>query len=71
MSVLACNRYKCENVMCDRLSDTFGYICNDCFDELVNTDPNMRIDRFMQTKPGTFLKECDPVLRFDREFPVQ
>lgn len=36
MSVLACNRKGCENVMCDHCSPArYGYICNDCLNELV------------------------------------
>lgn len=34
MSVLACNRVGCHNIMCDRYSSTFGYICDECFEEL-------------------------------------
>ena len=38
----ACSRKGCEEVMCDRLSNHYGYICGDCFDELsakgINTD---------------------------------
>jgi len=36
MGVLACDRKGCDNIMCDRLSHRYGYICNDCFEELVN-----------------------------------
>jgi hypothetical protein len=35
MSVLACDRAGCENVMCDRLIlDGQAYICDECFEEL-------------------------------------
>ena len=34
MSVLACDRRGCTNIMCDRLSDNHGYICEECFAEL-------------------------------------
>ena len=34
MSVMACSRKGCENIMCDRYSSTHGYICHDCFIEL-------------------------------------
>ena len=30
-----CNRRGCHNAMCDRYSDLFGYICDECFDEIV------------------------------------
>ena len=36
MSVLACNRRGCEGIMCDRLSHEHGYICDGCYQELVN-----------------------------------
>jgi len=35
MSVLRCNRRGCDGIMCGRLSRTFGYICGECFEELV------------------------------------
>jgi len=36
VSVLECDRRGCEHIMCDRLSDTHGYICWQCYDELIN-----------------------------------
>lgn len=35
MGVMRCNRKGCENIMCERLSSRFGYLCNECFEELV------------------------------------
>ena len=40
MSVLACDRNGCDNVMCDRLSHEYGYICHECFKDLVNSGPH-------------------------------
>lgn len=37
MGVLQCDRLGCDNVMCDRLSQRYGYICWECFDELVTS----------------------------------
>ena len=34
MSVLACNRNGCENILCDFYSPQYGYICNECLHEL-------------------------------------
>jgi len=34
MSVLACDRKGCSNIMCDRYSRRFKYICPSCFEEL-------------------------------------
>lgn len=52
MSVLACSRHGCENVMCDRYSDTYGYICEECFSELevLSAHNNIDIAHFMQSK---------------------
>ena len=36
MGVLTCNRKGCENIMCDHLSQKYGYICNECLNELKN-----------------------------------
>lgn len=55
MSVMACSRVYCDNILCDRWSRTFGYICSDCFEELVEAGPEIDIDLFMaatyRTKP--------------------
>lgn len=34
MSVLSCYRRNCENIMCDRYSYEYGYICDECLKEL-------------------------------------
>ena len=55
MSVLACSREGCRNIMCDRYSFRHGYICHECYDELVEylTQKGMHdhcsIDIFMNT----------------------
>lgn len=49
MSVLACNRTGCSNVMCDRCSSAFGYICYECFDELVELGIDTDVKEFMST----------------------
>jgi hypothetical protein len=33
MSVLACDRSGCDNIMCNRYNERYGYICEDCFQE--------------------------------------
>ena len=47
MGVMACDRNGCENILCDRYSHRYGYICNDCYDELV--DSEMEISEFMES----------------------
>lgn len=34
MGVRECDRRDCENIMCDKYSDEFGYICYECLSEL-------------------------------------
>ena len=34
MSVRACDKLGCTNIMCDRSSMILGYICDECFEKL-------------------------------------
>ena len=49
MGVLACNRTGCDNIMCDKHSNTYGYICNSCYNELLLSGKN--IVEFMELEP--------------------
>lgn len=51
MGVLACDRSGCENIMCDRYSPEYGYICDSCFEELVQSGPETNVGQFMETRP--------------------
>lgn len=51
MSVMQCNRKGCNNILCDRYSKQYGYICSDCFLEL--SENFISIKEFMN-------KEKDP-----------
>ena len=85
MSVLACDRGNCPNIMCDRLilqgtRDGSRYICNSCYDELLEFkktwEPPMtaqeveaKIREFMATNPGAyrvFNDEGDIDAEFDK-----
>lgn len=69
MGVSACARNGCENILCDRHSDTHGRICNDCFAEMVRTNPD-NIELFMTTTPqGPDTPEWVK-LKFETEFPL-
>jgi hypothetical protein len=68
MSVLACHRNGCDNIMCDRLSQTYGYICNECFDELVGLGPETNINSFMDSEKKGSTKD-EAYARFDAAFP--
>jgi hypothetical protein len=48
MGVLACDRKNCDRIMCDRYSIEYGYICDTCFDELV--DSGKDVAEFMDTE---------------------
>ena len=37
MGVLECDRRGCDNIMCDRYSDKYGYICWECYSEMVES----------------------------------
>lgn len=66
MSVLACDRQDCDNVMCDKcILNNTAYICNDCWSELLEfketwptemtaLDVKAKIREFMHTSPGVF-----------------
>jgi hypothetical protein len=43
--------------MCSRYSYKYGYLCDDCFDELVRTGLGTDIAEFMETKPGKAVKD--------------
>ena len=40
MSVLACSRRGCDNIMCDRYNARYGYICERCFQEAKEKRPD-------------------------------
>ena len=67
MSVLSCARGDCPNIMCDRYSYQYGYICADCFNELVNSNVE-NIEEFMKGSVNTNLSE-DKYKKWDKEFP--
>ena len=66
MGVLACDRAGCANIMCDRLSNEYGYICWECFDELVESG-SLDIQQFMDT-PRQVLHKPDPET-YEKIFP--
>lgn len=50
MGVLACDRQGCENIMCDYISHTYGYLCYSCMQELKALSGSMTIRQFMNTE---------------------
>jgi len=49
MGAMKCNRKGCKQIMCDRYSGVYGYICSSCLEELVKTGARTDIAEFMQT----------------------
>lgn len=57
MGVLACSRQDCEEIMCNFYSDKYGYLCDDCRDDLIKMGP-MSVYAFLATpKEPTFVSE--------------
>jgi len=65
MGVLACNRNGCRNIMCDRLSHIYGYICNECWNELVKSGFDTDIKVFMDSKKNE-MSEINEKMARDR-----
>ncbi len=68
MGVLECVRKGCRNIMCDRYSYTYGYLCNECFGELCRSNLDMRV--FMETEAGTYPQRTSRREEYDEEFQV-
>lgn len=68
---MTCSRNGCENVMCDRHSSIHGYICHECFDELVKMGPETNVRKFMESekKESPYMNEEAAIARFNVEFP--
>lgn len=56
MGVLTCDRLGCDNIMCDYFSFKYGYICNECLEEL-KRKPGVSIESFM----NTLKDECEDI----------
>jgi len=72
MGVLACSREGCSSIMCDRYSHIYGYICNECFAELVSLGPGASVPGFLEStraEDPDALKRA-ALLRFDAVFPL-
>lgn len=68
MGVKGCLRKGCKSIMCDRYSQGYGYICDECFSELVDRKPES-IAAFMSSEKLT--KEESPLTEdyYDAIFP--
>lgn len=59
MGVMACYRADCENVMCERYSSQYGYICSGCFTELVHKGAGADVAAFMASDRNQDTEEAD------------
>lgn len=70
MGIMACSRRGCENVMCNRYSCLHGFICEECFEELVRSGAEMNVAQFMDTSKKTLHNSEEAArARFNVEFP--
>ena len=52
MGIMPCSRRGCDSILCDIYSSKYGYICRNCYNELLDTYTS--IASFMNTpKPDT------------------
>jgi hypothetical protein len=71
MGVINCFRNGCENILCDRYSPNYGYICYECFDELVENGPETNIEDFMSSPKKPVVNKESSRARFNVEFPLR
>jgi len=64
MGVMECRRPGCDTILCQRYSEEFGYICDDCFNEM--KDKKMPVRLFMSSYKGAGWGACD----YDKEFSL-
>ena len=57
MGVMQCDRNYCENILCEHHSNDYGYLCNECFQELINSE--LSIDEFIQTRKKSLRKDYE------------
>ncbi len=70
MGIILCYRMNCANAMC-RYSHNYGYICSECFEELVSLGIQADIGYFMNTpKTSDWMSDADAArYKFGEEFP--
>ena len=69
MGVMNCRRNGCNNIMCNRYSSEYGYICNECFEELLHSTLSIR--DFMEIRKPDDFDSSYKFERLDKEFPKQ
>jgi hypothetical protein len=70
MTQARCNRNGCTRAMCDRHSLNYGYICSDCFSELIDLGPETVIEEFLNS-PKRPSREERAQAKFGGEFEIR
>ena len=70
MSVFSCARRGCHNTMCNRLSQEHGYICDECYEELVASGPTTNIADFLTGYKPSASSEKEARARYNAAFPI-
>jgi hypothetical protein len=73
MGVMPCLRERCNQILCHIYSREFGYICTECFEELVDYClehgvSRATIKRFLCTEKGSMQSERQRVIDDLHEF---
>ena len=73
MGVMSCYRAECESIMCDYYATEFGYICNDCLQELRDYQkqhPEMTLTDIKEwmSKPKGYVSTQPPLIDLDSIF---
>lgn len=68
MKVVWCNRKGCTSALCSSYSQKYGYICDECLDELCKQHPDVSIEQFMNTKKQTTLQKQKTAEQFRKLF---
>ncbi len=72
MGVMTCSRGDCANIMCDRYSHKYGYICYGCFEELVEKGVRTNVALFMKSDVPNRDADSETANNyFDKVFPQQ
>ena len=72
MGVMGCHRMNCENIMCSMYSSKYGYLCYDCFNELVQKGITTNVKAFMESSKDDADQEVDESIvraHFSKIFP--
>jgi len=76
MGVLSCDKNYCGNIMCDRYSEEFGYLCYECFNDLLDLQkikPDLSLSDIKEwmDKPKQYSKNIQNVVDLEEVFKLK